>query len=213
MQCSYSPLCEGVILFNMPHHTCKDQNIQQPASVPHTQKHPKTRQYLQDLTSFSTLVPREIHNEQSFPLQAINPIQSKGKIRAQNSKGSVKIPETALDVSTRTGSCHTSWGRSERGAVDAYVTKASSLAKKLIKPLTIILTKLNLKAIHWLCTKERGGKVEECKFHLAPSLSCPAICLLHLKLCLKCCLIELSTHVLQNTHKSTVGSRTVEISL
>ena len=41
--------------------------------------------------------------------------------------------------------------------VDTYVTKASSLAKTLIKPLTIIPTKPDLKPIHRLCTKQSGG--------------------------------------------------------
>lgn len=44
-----------------------------------------------------------------------------------------------------------------RGTVVTYVAKASSLAKTLIKPLTIIPTKPNLKAIHRVCTKESGG--------------------------------------------------------
>lgn len=44
-----------------------------------------------------------------------------------------------------------------RGTVVTYVAKASSLAKTLIKPLTIIPTKPDLKAIHRLCTKESGG--------------------------------------------------------
>lgn len=44
-----------------------------------------------------------------------------------------------------------------RGTVVTYVAKASSLAKTLIKPLTIIPTKPDLKAIHRVCTKESGG--------------------------------------------------------
>jgi len=44
-----------------------------------------------------------------------------------------------------------------RGSVVTYVAKASRLAKKLIKLLTIIPTKPDLKAFQWLCTKQSGG--------------------------------------------------------
>lgn len=53
--------------------------------------------------------------------------------------------------------CHTGWRQRDRSTVVTYVTKASSLAKTLIKPLTIIPTKPDQKAIHRVCTKESGG--------------------------------------------------------
>lgn len=70
-----------------------------------------------------------------------------------------------------------------RGTVVTYVAKASSLAKTLIKPLTIIPTKPDLKAIHRVCTKESGGM--QVPSHLSHTpytpLQCHERCLLHLK--------------------------------
>lgn len=88
--------------------------------------------------------------------------------------------ERTQDIRVCSVLSHTGWGRRDRGTVVTYVAKAPSLAKTLIKPLTITPTKPDLKAIHLVCTKESGGM---------QVLSRPPLrherCLLHLKAQLK----------------------------
>lgn len=132
--------------------------------------------YSQDFASFSALVP--MRGGISIPTQVITSTR-KGNHELDEIRFAEKcrVPSPFCVVSYRLET------ERNRGTVVTYVAKASSLAKTLIKPLTIIPTKPDLKAIHRVCTKESGGMQVPSHLSHTPHtpLQCHERCLLHLK--------------------------------
>lgn len=105
------------------------------------------------LTGFYFILSAGPHERNNHSLPGNN-IHKKRKPRL---KGKIRFAENWTVLSLFCVLSYRQETERNRGTVVTYVAKASSLAKTLIKPLTITLTKPDLKAIHRACTKESGG--------------------------------------------------------